>query len=55
MLLFPEQEAIQTASKIWDEINGKNLRDNILPTKERANLILIKGENHIVEKVKLRK
>ncbi|WP_410677635.1 type I pantothenate kinase [Avibacterium paragallinarum] len=50
-----EQEAIQTASKIWDEINGKNLRDNILPTKERANLILIKGENHIVEKVKLRK
>ncbi|CDF97838.1 type I pantothenate kinase [Avibacterium paragallinarum] len=50
-----EQEAIQTASKIWDEINGKNLRDNILPTKERANLILIKGESHIVEKVKLRK
>jgi type I pantothenate kinase len=32
-----------------------NLKQNILPTRERANLILRKGENHEVELVKLRK
>ena len=32
-----EQEAIATASRIWDDINGLNLRENILPTRERAN------------------
>lgn len=50
-----EQEAIDTASTIWDEINGLNLRNNILPSRERANLILQKGENHLIEQVKLRK
>lgn len=50
-----EQEAIKTASQIWDNINGLNLRQNILPTRERANLILKKGANHKVELVKLRK
>ncbi|WP_241009485.1 type I pantothenate kinase [Aggregatibacter actinomycetemcomitans] len=50
-----EQEAIDTAGKIWDEINGLNLKENILPTRERANLILKKGANHEVELVKLRK
>ncbi|KNE77503.1 type I pantothenate kinase [Aggregatibacter actinomycetemcomitans] len=50
-----EQEAIETAGKIWDEINGLNLKENILPTRERANLILKKGANHEVELVKLRK
>lgn len=37
-----EKEAIEVASKIWDNINGLNLRQNILPTRERANLILKK-------------
>lgn len=50
-----EQEAVETASTIWDEINGLNLRQNILPSRERANLILQKGENHLIEQVKLRK
>ena len=50
-----EQEATETAGKIWDEINGLNLKENILPTRERANLILKKGANHEVELVKLRK
>lgn len=49
------EEAVSTASKIWDEINGLNLKQNILPTRERANLILTKGENHAVEWIKLRK
>ncbi len=50
-----EQEAVQTASTIWDEINGLNLRKNILPSRERANLILVKGEDHAIQTVKLRK
>ncbi|QGM80119.1 type I pantothenate kinase [Otariodibacter oris] len=50
-----EEEAIATASKIWDEINGLNLRKNILPSRERANLILVKGQHHAIETVKLRK
>ncbi len=50
-----EQEAITTAGKIWDEINGLNLKENILPTRERADLILKKGANHEVELVTLRK
>lgn len=50
-----EQEAIRTASDIWENINGLNLKENILPTRERANLILQKGEQHLIERVKLRK
>ncbi|MDP8184928.1 type I pantothenate kinase [Phocoenobacter skyensis] len=50
-----EQEAIKIATDIWYEINGLNLKKNILPTRERANLILTKGINHQVETVKLRK
>lgn len=49
------QEATGIANKIWTEINGLNLRENILPTRERANLILTKGQNHRVERIKLRK
>ena len=35
--------------------NLKNLRQNILPTRPRADLILQKGENHLIEQVALRK
>ncbi|MDU1889716.1 MAG: type I pantothenate kinase [Dysgonomonas sp.] len=50
-----ERDAMKTAKTIWREINRKNLRKNILPTRERASLILHKGENHEVDYVKLRK
>lgn len=50
-----EQEAVTTATKIWNEINGLNLRKNILPSRERANLILEKGEDHAIQTIKLRK
>ncbi|MDA9558170.1 type I pantothenate kinase [Vibrio sp.] len=48
-------EAITKAQDIWRNINGKNLTENILPTKERAQLILKKGNDHLVEEVLLRK
>jgi len=50
-----ESEAIAIASKIWDEINGVNLNENIQPTRDRANLVLKKATNHQVSRVKLRK
>ena len=53
--LLDEEEVIPVAQKIWREINFKNLKENILPTRYRADLILRKGRNHAVEEVKLRK
>ncbi len=50
-----KEEAIERAHSIWHQINGPNLRDNIQPTRERAQLILRKGTGHSVEEVRLRK
>lgn len=50
-----DEEARATARAIWDEINEPNLLQNILPTRERANLVLRKGRDHAVEEVRLRK
>ncbi len=50
-----EETAIQTAKNVWRSINGVNLQHNILPTRERAQLILKKGPNHTVDNVLLRK
>ncbi|ANQ22913.1 type I pantothenate kinase [Vibrio natriegens] len=49
------EEAKSKAREIWQSINGLNLEHNILPTRERAHLILHKGGNHLVDKVSLRK
>jgi type I pantothenate kinase len=49
------EQAVATAEHIWDSINGVNLRENILPTRERARLILEKGGDHQVRSVRLRK
>jgi len=50
-----EKEALKFAVSVWREINKVNLHKNILPTRERANLILHKGKDHKVDYVKLRK
>ncbi|MCO6545105.1 MAG: type I pantothenate kinase [Gilliamella sp.] len=52
---LPEHEATNIANRIWREINELNLVENILPTKERASLILTKGKDHKVDCVQLRK
>ncbi len=49
------EDAIATARRIWGEINGVNLRENIRPTRDRARLILRKGADHSVRAVQLRK
>jgi type I pantothenate kinase len=50
-----EAEALDIARRVWDTINLVNLRENIEPTRERAQLILGKGPNHIVRQIRLRK
>jgi type I pantothenate kinase len=50
-----DEEAIKTAGSIWERINLVNLHENILPTRQRADLILKKNETHLVEDVSLRR
>lgn len=52
--LSPEQ-AVETARDLWRSINLVNLRENVLPTRERAHLVLEKGRDHAVRRVRLRK
>jgi type I pantothenate kinase len=48
-------QAEMTARQIWATTNGRNLRENIAPTRERASLILRKTNDHRVSEVMLRK
>jgi len=48
-------EAVETARGIWRTINLVNLRENVWPTRERAHLILEKGRDHAVRRVRLRR
>jgi type I pantothenate kinase len=50
-----EEEAKATGLSIWRTINLVNLQENILPTRQRADLILRKGADHEVETVAIRK
>jgi len=50
-----EDAARAIAESLWENINLKNLRQNILPTRPRADLILRKAPNHLIEQVALRK
>ena len=47
--------AVAEASRIWDEINGPNLEQNVKPTRSRATLVLRKDHDHSVRYVRLRK
>ncbi|MEM7215500.1 MAG: type I pantothenate kinase [Pseudomonadota bacterium] len=50
-----QDEALEVANGLWERINLVNLRENIKPTRPRADLILRKGPDHLVERVALRK
>ncbi|MEZ5315842.1 MAG: type I pantothenate kinase [Vicinamibacterales bacterium] len=47
--------AVSTAREIWRTINGVNLRENVMPTRERARLVVEKGTDHAVRRVRLRR
>jgi type I pantothenate kinase len=47
-------DAESTAKRIWETINLVNLRENVSPTRGRAHLVLEKGRDHAVRRVRLR-
>lgn len=49
------ETATKQGRSLWDEINGPNLRENVAPTRSRADLVLMKGPDHAVRRVRLRK
>jgi type I pantothenate kinase len=50
-----EEQALHIARGLWARINLVNLKDNIQPTRPRADLVLRKNGNHAIETVMLRK
>ncbi|WP_289019272.1 type I pantothenate kinase [uncultured Ornithinimicrobium sp.] len=50
-----DEAAVDVAVDIWDSINAPNLMENILPTRSRATLVLLKGPEHTVDRVRLRR
>ncbi len=50
-----DEEAFDVARGIWREINGRNLAENIAPTRDRASLVLHKTADHRVDRVQLRR
>ncbi|WP_067822760.1 type I pantothenate kinase [Actinomadura kijaniata] len=50
-----QDEAAAFAQRVWRDINEINLVSNILPTRARATLVLHKGQDHSVRRVRLRR
>lgn len=49
------EAAFAHAHEVWRTINLENLKNFILPTRKRADLILRKSEEHYIDKVLLKK
>ena len=54
-LKLTDEQAVATALDLWRGINQVNLEENILPTRQRADLILVKDSDHLVERIRLRR
>ena len=52
---FTKEEALSLAQKTWEEINLVNLENYIEPTRNRAELILHKGDSHKIDLIHLKK
>ncbi len=50
-----DAQSVEVAHEIWNQVNGPNLRRNVLPTRGRATAILRKGADHEVRSVWIRK
>jgi type I pantothenate kinase len=50
-----EEQAVAQADRVWDSVNGPNLKQNVQPTRGRATLVLRKASDHSVRFVRLRK
>lgn len=49
-----DQQRLEVVDYVWNQINGKNLNENILPTRARADLVLHKGMDHQITHFELR-
>lgn len=52
---FTDEQARARAEELWDTINWPNLRENILTTRGRADLVLRKDANHSIKWIRFRK
>ncbi len=52
---YTEESTREFAQSVWNTVNLVNLRENIAPTRGRANLVLEKGGDHAIGRVRLRK
>lgn len=48
-------ERVQTARRIWNHVNARNLKENILPSRQRADIIIHKTSDHLADKVMVSK
>jgi len=55
LAVLPEDEAHVIAQRIWRDVNEVNLIENILPSRQRADVIIRKGADHRVDNLWLRK
>ncbi|RFU87799.1 type I pantothenate kinase [Streptomyces triticagri] len=53
--LVSEEEALEYARTMWHTVNKPNLLQNVAPTRGRATLVLRKGPDHKVQRLRLRK
>jgi len=53
--MMSDDVAERMARDIWHAINGRNLRENIAPTRSRASLVIHKGADHRTHEVHLRR
>lgn len=52
---WPLDKLLEFANEVWDTINLPNLKENILPTRFRADLIIEKGSKHFTRGIRIRK
>ncbi|SJZ96883.1 pantothenate kinase [Pilibacter termitis] len=52
---LPRKQALEEADKVWNKINKVNLEQYILPTRQRADVILHKNDGHELDTIYLRK
>jgi type I pantothenate kinase len=50
-----DDDVTALAQQVWHQVNLVNLRENVAPTRNRANLVVEKGSDHLVERVLLRR
>jgi type I pantothenate kinase len=50
----PEEHALAMARSVWDHINAVNLHRYILPVRDEAHVVLEKGDDHAVRRVRIR-